>query len=294
LSDGALVGNPDAPDAADASDGASVAADRRFALWPLPPPHPLLSNYVLGTDSVVDKTTGLEWQKTSSGSVPEADATPYCSRLALGGHRDWRLPTRIELLTTLDYGQRSGLLNGTVMANNGFLAYWSDSFSLLHARLTDRFVVDSYEGHVNVELSVTVHLVRCVRGGPSTSPAARFEVTNGQARDVRTGIVWKMHALPTLASFAEAERACEAEGPGWRVPSVRELSSLIDESREVSPLLPDGFSAGAASLYWSSTSRGAAPLPAAGESRYAVDFANGDIDLRGPNERLAVRCVRDS
>src|SRR5438874_2516571 len=77
--------------------GATGTVGRRFARWPLPPPSPLLSNYDLSPDVVVDKTTSLAW--TRKAATPEyanyTDGHAYCERLVLGGNDDWRLPSRI-------------------------------------------------------------------------------------------------------------------------------------------------------------------------------------------------------
>jgi hypothetical protein len=133
---------------------------------------------------------------------------------------------------------------------------------------------------------------RCVRGGPVTSPVDRFVVANGTARDVRTGLVWQVTPLPTVLLFDEATAACAALvlggfSTGWRLPHVRELLSLIDESREQTPLLPAIFAAGPAPLFWSSTTR----TPS--NASYSVDFTTSNISPRAvATETLSARCVR--
>ena len=75
-----------------------------WCLWPLPPLNPSISNYGTQTGVVIDNTTGLTWQA-------EADLTPrtweeaktYCRGLTLAVHSDWRLPTKIELMSIIDY-----------------------------------------------------------------------------------------------------------------------------------------------------------------------------------------------
>lgn len=271
--------------------GGSKAVDRRFAVWPLPAASPRLSNYDLTADTVTDKTTGLEWSRnTGSDRVSYDEAVNYCAALRVGGRTDWRLPTRIETLTLLDYGPLgpadAGFLNSSIFQSHGNLGQWTDSLSLLAARLQDRFVVDYFEGHVfvtNQGYYEYSHLVRCVRGGPTTSPIARYKVDGGTALDVRTRVLWQIASLPGLMSFAEAEAACTDRG--FRLPSVRELASLVDESREVAPLLPPPFPPSEVAEFWSSTRAGTS-------DPYSLDFDTSNIQHRFPATKLSVRCVK--
>lgn len=79
--------------AADAADGA-----------------PNLASYAdNGDGTITDLVTKLVWQKVPSSTVFRAfnDAKAYCADLVLGGYDDWRVPTRIELLSIVDYGREN-------------------------------------------------------------------------------------------------------------------------------------------------------------------------------------------
>ena len=60
---------------------------------------------------VQDNVTGLVWEvKTDDGGLRDKDntytwdeASNYCETLELGGHTDWRLPSREELRSIVDY-----------------------------------------------------------------------------------------------------------------------------------------------------------------------------------------------
>lgn len=56
-------------------------------------------------ETVVDRATGLEWSRENvpGGQMKWAAAGEACTKLTLGGHSDWRLPTIRELLTIVDY-----------------------------------------------------------------------------------------------------------------------------------------------------------------------------------------------
>lgn len=281
-------------------DAGLVAVDRRFAQWPLPVPSPLLSNFTLTSDTVTDKTTSLVWQRgdATPPSKSYPDGVAFCGALTIGGQTDWRLPTRIELLSILDYGQASGFVNATVFVPGAQPAatdlMWTDSISLLRAKLDDHFFVDLRIGVVGVASSAQVSsLVRCVRGGPTMTPAIPLVASNGAARDLRTGLLWQLDPIATTMLVADAKNACAALvlggfSTGWRLPNVRELASLVDESREQVPLLPSAFLPGPALRYWSATTRANPPT-----ANFAVDFGTANIHQDDfASELKAVRCVR--
>lgn len=75
-----------------------------WALWPMPNASPDLPNKasydVSAGVTVLDKVTGLIWQRAvSPASYTWTEAKAYCTGLTLAGYSDWRLPTRIELVS---------------------------------------------------------------------------------------------------------------------------------------------------------------------------------------------------
>src|SRR5690606_15571070 len=92
----------------DAASAGTAAPELRFANWPMPHPvesglpHPA-SYDTSQANVVVDNVTGLMWQREPSESQPYEDAASYCGELATGGFCDWRLPTRIELVSLVDF-----------------------------------------------------------------------------------------------------------------------------------------------------------------------------------------------
>ena len=79
-----------------------------FANWPMPNPAsaglPNPSSYDTSIAGVVrDNVTGLMWQQTDvlTGDITTlSGAAAYCSALRLGGFTDWRLPSRIEIVSS--------------------------------------------------------------------------------------------------------------------------------------------------------------------------------------------------
>jgi hypothetical protein len=111
--------------------------------------------------------------------------------------------------------------------------------------------------------------------------SVRFEgVMGGSAvLDKETGLVWARYAniasgTKTWEDAMEYCRNLNIGGRiGWRLPTVEELSSLVDET-ESSPALPDGhpFIAVQSSYYWSSTTHASETYDA-----WAVSMSNGYV-----------------
>ncbi len=58
---------------------------------------------VLSNTSVLDRETGLVWQKaTNDETYTWYKAQDYCYKAAIGGRKGWRLPTIDELATLID------------------------------------------------------------------------------------------------------------------------------------------------------------------------------------------------
>jgi hypothetical protein len=97
-----------APAGASCVGGAPVWLN--WANWPMPNPAssglPNPTSYTVDAANgvVTDNVTALMWQRTvDPGFHTLAQAKQYCTELVLGGHSDWRAPTRIELVSLVDY-----------------------------------------------------------------------------------------------------------------------------------------------------------------------------------------------
>ena len=113
-------------------DGAAAVS---WAQWPMPSPEagPHLFSYAVNADgSVTDRRTGLVWLVSSTLSFPPTIAgfdmaRAFCSSLGDAGIK-WRLPTRIELVTLIDYSKVPALdpVFAAGLTNKGGW-YWSAS-----------------------------------------------------------------------------------------------------------------------------------------------------------------------
>jgi hypothetical protein len=152
------------------------------------------------------------------------------------------------------------------------------------------------------QLTMAPYAVRAATADSLTSatwsqilPAAeRFVVVMGDAAvlDKETGLVWERDTVSSLRNWNDAIYYCYASNlggrKGWRLPSVEELSSLIDPAQN-NPALPAGhpFTNVHASYYWSSTTYAGNPGGA-----WSVGFSGGGVNDYDKYDSLYVRCVR--
>jgi hypothetical protein len=240
-----------------------------------------------GNTAVLDRETGLVWWRS-----PDEVPAPYdvardnCVYGGTAGRYGWRLPTTSELWTLTDNSADS-LPDGHPFQNVQGGPYWTttlapdDDQSVLTIGLFGGFNEElgkSRFGNDGFSLASTW----CVRGGqsmaddaaPAEQPAwsramssdggcdsARFEcVMNGVAvLDRETGLVWQRTPFNVEENWAAAYERClratVGGRTGWRLPTIAELGSLIDQSVPApGAMLPPGHPfVGAGSGYWSST-----------------------------------------
>lgn len=167
------------PDAEPIAD-AGVFEHRTWAHWKMPNPDaggsPLLPNlmkYDAGADPggeqvVFDRVTGLEWQlKVRSAEVLSfTEALNECAKPG-----SWRVPTRIELVTLLDFTRTNPALHSIFAAapdtryggsNRDVTLFWTAS--AVAGQKGSYWAVDFNAGTVTA--TNKGRTVRCVRRGP--------------------------------------------------------------------------------------------------------------------------------
>jgi hypothetical protein len=110
---------------------------------------------------------------------------------------------------------------------------------------------------------------------------ARFRVLSGfnntAVLDRETGLVWERSPDSSTRDWLGAHRFCndravgKGNRKGWRLPTVQELASLVDPTRDA-PALPAGhpFTNVQPDFYWAATTFGEIPADA-----WGVDFGDG-------------------
>ena len=296
VADGEVARAPDG--AADASGGCAVVApSSHWATWPMPDSTSTVTasapSYDVGVTGVVsDRVTGLTWQRAvSADSYGWAAAADHCACLRLAGHDDWRLPTRIELVSLIDVRRQSPAIDPSAFPDTPGEWFWTSS------RAADdpaaAWYVAFFDGdthHMDVE---TPYRVRCVRVDEAAVPARRAVVRDdGTVVDAATGLTWQRTADPALRTWSEAGAACAGLGSdggasSWRLPTAKELQTLIDETRVDPAIDLTAFPDTTGDSFWTSS-------PLAGQDGYAwfVSFYAGVAYNSPTAEPHRARCVR--
>ena len=109
---------------------------------------------------------------------------------------------------------------------------------------------------------------------------------DGTVTDNETGLTWTKE---TLAKDVTYDDALKALGEGWRLPTIKELFSLVDHTREGPAIDVEVFSDTESDWYWSST-----PTAWSESAVWVVDFGYGFADRlhRRSGGSACVRAVR--
>jgi hypothetical protein len=275
-------------------------SDRGWAHWDLasaPPPE----RYVTTDDVVFDRMTRLTWQRyVSVESYTWEEAKSYCSGLKIPGYPSgWQLPTRIELVSIVDYSRILPAIDTDAFPNTPSVDYfWS--LSTYQNQSDKAWNVATFVGNVYGDDTGKVHRARCVRAPavPNTrgnDPCyKRYTDTQDTVTDNDTHLTWqKIVSEGDIHTQEEAKAYCEnlpLDGGGWRLPNIFELQTIVAENREFPAIYPLTFPVVMSGpfYFWSSTSdAGAMP-----DNGWKIDFRVGDVNLELNTHKLNARCVR--
>ena len=116
----------------------------------------------------------------------------------------------------------------------------------------------------------------------------RFEISGQEVIDHQTGLIWQQAPETGLFTFDEAQtraqEVAQQTGLHWRVPTIGELTSLVDWTLSDPASSFEGMPS---TWFWSSS-------PYVGSSDYAwvVNFSYGIVYDSYRHHSLAVRLVR--
>jgi hypothetical protein len=145
---------------------AGGALDREWATGPLPPASPPAGTYALRAKTVCDRATLLEWERAAGTELRSwADANAYCDSLLLEEASDWRLPTRIELLSIVDFARKEPAIDTVAFPATPSDAFWSSTLMFGVWGDPNAYLVVFDRGHSAPITKTEALNVRCVRGG---------------------------------------------------------------------------------------------------------------------------------
>jgi hypothetical protein len=148
-------------------------------------------------------------------------------------------------------------------------------------------------------LAAVAVVVALTASADASAPAGRYVVTsggtgNGTVYDTKTKLTWQQTVPSTAYTWANAKTYCAGVGAslggtGWRLPTCKELQTIVDDSQTNPSIDTTAFPSTPAAWFWSSS-------PVAGSPSYAwlVNFNNGYTYnfYDGFTDTLSVRCVR--
>lgn len=140
---------------------------------------------------------------------------------------------------------------------------------------------------------------------PPHAPDDQYDLFDSKATviiDKQTNLRWERFIPLQPRTLGDASIYCAAlplDGGQWRLPTVKELLTLLDEEPHdeydgalVTKMIdPDAFSDAKTPVdvvYWTSTPAG----PASSGSRWTLDFKTGAMTVASPSTSLHYRCVK--
>lgn len=253
---------------------------------------PNSQRYSVQTDVVLDEITGLVWQRHVDSGPGEGGgfvwpmAVSHCDELSLAGFSDWRLPTRIELVSLVDFTRAEPAIDAEAFPETPTTWTWSQSLAKDPPNFA--WYVNFFYGYTNSNDRVYSQQVRCVRDGHAASAGeqrSRYEISSDTVRDVQTGLTWQRQVSVESFSAEGAEAYCAALG--LRLPSMKELQTLVSEQRVDPAIDPELFPDTPSEQFWSSSRFADDP-----DQAWFVLFYDGYALYTDASTQYRARCVR--
>jgi hypothetical protein len=267
-----------------------------------------------GDGTVFDNITGLTWEQktatTEAYTFTFDDAVAYCNDLTLGGQTDWRVPTRKELSTLLNFGTVSPALDTAYFPDYTFtdgddMSYWTatdyhdNSTMVWKVLMSFGLTFADFKAPAPPVLSK----VRCVLG--NTLPDSIYvDNEDGTVTDMTTGLMWeqktddggsrdKDNTYTWLEALSYSENLVLAGFTDWRTPNPKELERLVDLGKSSPAVDTDYFPNTSNGRYWTGTTCSGCHKKIA----FTIDYTDGEL-FKGnklkddTHEYLYVRAVR--
>jgi len=218
---------------------------------------PNVASYTdLGDSTIRDNVTCLIWQKGNltvgtTNTFAFADAQTACAGSTVAG-RTWRTATRVELTSIDDFSRTSGVAINTTYftALSGYT--WTATpwvVSQIATKAQDAWMINFADGLTSNGASQTgAYYTRCVTNGDGTTtsppvipPNQYTTIATGEIQDNYTGLIWQQADSSSTMAQPDAVTYCTnlaLNGHSWRLPSIREIATLVDDNPPISKVSP--------------------------------------------------------
>ncbi len=260
-----------------------------------------------------DNVTGLIWEvKTNANKDDKYNWQGAQSQFIaglnndeFGGFENWRLPSRQELASLVNKGDRDPAINTDFFPNTRSSFYWSSTSKVPTTGLSG-WIVYFQSGGVIPGDKTKSYYVRAVREGQSSS-GNFVDNPGGTVTDTATGLMWQKCTYDTTWDIykeectgsaihrtwqqaLEASENLELAGyDDWRLPNINELLTLVDDTTYRPAIDKDFFPDTKTNLYWSSTTNVSSK-----DASWYVEFDHGSTGSMRKSESYKnyVRAVR--
>jgi hypothetical protein len=278
---------------------------------------------------IADRVTGLVWEvKTDNGGVDGAgwsytnlgiagrrhDTAHLVAEVngkALCGSSKWRLPTFNELHGIVDYGVGGQpQIDLRFFPNVRQFAYWSSTGYADDPDAAWAFnfnPVIAGDGAARRQYRLAAMLVHDTAPPVVADPETRYTFAADEVTDTWTGLTWRRCSGGQTwdgatcagdvlkgdwrAALRYAADESARTGQDWRLPNVKELSSIADRTRNYPAIDPDVFpNTPVLGFYWTST-------PLGGDPSQVITIDNrGGYSQPFPSteQNVTLRLVRDT
>jgi len=251
-----------------------------------------------GNGTVTDTVTSLMWQQTDGGEMTIENAQLYCDTLTLGGYTNWRLPNCHELFSIFNHDKVNPAIDTIYFTKTLAEYWWSNERQANDSNKV--WVTNSGGGVGNHPKTETISAggpkrfhVRAVRDVTTSTllPNHFMDNGNGTTTDLVTDLIWQQTPYADSITWEQALTLADtltfAGYSDWRLPNIKELQSINDESL-INPSINQTFFSGVnVNHYWSSTS-----LPNQTTKAWYLDTQFGVTTYQFKTNKLYALCIR--
>ena len=202
-------------------------------------------------------------------------------------------PTILEIYSLIDFTKSYPAIDQAAFPSTPDKDFWS-STSVAGSPSLARYA--NFElGDTNEVSTSFFGRVRCVKGfstaaglpAPKCYPAGgRYSGSATEVSDGKTGLTWQRGVAPNAKTWSEAVAYCSTLGGGFRLPSIKELLTIVDFNK-TGVAIDANFTGTTAANFWSSTAN-------LDDASYAmlIHFGNGGVGVTAKTVLNEVRCVK--